>query len=184
MGRIPQSASPPFVRVGRVHQSPSPHQPPDPPATPYDQQPWFDGVAAPGGWPHAPHPGHPGHPGHPAGPWGRAGRFSRLWDNKALRATALIGLLSLSGLVILALVREQTGTKGFMVGLGLAVLPVPLIISVFRWLDRVDPKPWRNLIFAFAWGACAATLVALIANGFATEWPMKNGADSSSPAAP
>jgi RsiW-degrading membrane proteinase PrsW (M82 family) len=155
-----------------VHQSPSPHQPPDPPVTPYDQQPWFDGVAAPGSWPHAPHPGHPG-------PWGRTSRLSRLWDNKALRATALIGLLSLSGLVILALVREQTGTKGFLVGLGLAVLPVPLIISVFRWLDRVDPKPWRNLLFAFAWGACAATLVALIANGFATEWLMTTVADSS-----
>ncbi|MFD7506811.1 PrsW family intramembrane metalloprotease [Streptomyces sp. NPDC059850] len=178
-----------------MHQSPSPHQPPDPPVTPYepyapyDQQPWLDGVAAPGGWPHAPHPGHPGHPGypghpgHPGGAWGRTSRFSlsRLWDNKALRATALIGLLSLSGLVILALVREQTGTKGFLVGLGLAVLPVPLIISVFRWLDRVDPKPWRNLIFAFAWGACAATLVALIANGFATEWLMTTIADSSSP---
>ncbi|MFI0817372.1 PrsW family intramembrane metalloprotease [Streptomyces sp. NPDC021098] len=164
-----------------MHQSPSPHQPPDPQVTPYDQQPWFDGTAASGGWPHAPHPGHPGHAGHPAGPWGRTSRFSRLWDNKALRATALIGLLSLSGLVILALVREQTGTKGFLVGLGLAVLPVPLIISVFRWLDRVDPKPWRNLIFAFAWGACAATLVALIANGFATEWLMTTIADSSSP---
>ncbi|MFI0775909.1 PrsW family intramembrane metalloprotease [Streptomyces sp. NPDC021212] len=163
-----------------MHQSPSPHQPPDPPVTPYDQQPWFDGTAAPGGWPQPGYPTHAGHPGHP-GPWGRTGRLSRLWDNKALRATALIGLLSLSGLVILALVREQTGTKGFLVGLGLAVLPVPLIISVFRWLDRVDPKPWRNLIFAFAWGACAATLVALIANGFATEWLMTTVADSSSP---
>ncbi|MFE2676831.1 PrsW family intramembrane metalloprotease [Streptomyces hygroscopicus] len=89
-------------------------------------------------------------------------------------------MLSLSGLIILALVREQTGTKGFMVGLGLAVLPVPLIIAVFRWLDRVDPKPWRNLLFAFAWGACAATLVALIANGFATEWLMTTVDSSSS----
>ncbi|MGK3107585.1 PrsW family intramembrane metalloprotease [Streptomyces sp. WAC05858] len=112
--------------------------------------------------------------------WGPGGRLARVWHNKALRATALAGLLSLSGLIILALVREQTGTKGFLVGLGLAVLPVPLIIAVFRWLDRVDPKPWRNLVFAFAWGACAATLVALIANGFATEWLMTT-VDSSSP---
>ncbi|MFE3220008.1 PrsW family intramembrane metalloprotease [Streptomyces antimycoticus] len=112
--------------------------------------------------------------------WGPGGRLARVWHNKALRATALTALLSLSGLIILALVREQTGTKGFLVGLGLAVLPVPLIIAVFRWLDRVDPKPWRNLVFAFAWGACAATLVALIANGFATEWLMTT-VDSSSP---
>ncbi|MET8014688.1 PrsW family glutamic-type intramembrane protease [Streptomyces sp. NPDC005271] len=112
--------------------------------------------------------------------WGRHGRLSRLWGNKALRATALISLLSLSGLIILALVREQTGTKGFLVGLGLAVLPLPLIVAAFRWMDRVEPKPWRNLLFAFAWGACAATLVALIANGFATEWLMTT-VDSSSP---
>ncbi len=139
--------------------------------SPYgDQHPWFHTGAAPAGWPQPPRQRL----------WGPGGRLARVWHNKALRATALTGLLSLSGLIILALVREQTGTKGFLVGLGLAVLPVPLIIAVFRWLDRVDPKPWRNLLFAFAWGACAATLVALIANGFATEWLMTT-VDSSSP---
>ncbi len=55
-------------------------------------------------------------------------------------------------------------------GLGLAVLPVPLLMAAFRWLDRVEPGPWRNLIFSFAWGACAAALVAIIANSFATRW--------------
>ncbi|WP_442805468.1 PrsW family glutamic-type intramembrane protease [Streptomyces sp. GMR22] len=139
--------------------------------SPYgEQHPWFHTGAAPAGWPQPPRQRL----------WGPGGRLARVWHNKALRATALTGLLSLSGLIILALVREQTGTKGFLVGLGLAVLPVPLIIAVFRWLDRVDPKPWRNLLFAFAWGACAATLVALIANGFATEWLMTT-VDSSSP---
>ncbi|MFJ9803087.1 PrsW family intramembrane metalloprotease [Streptomyces wuyuanensis] len=92
------------------------------------------------------------------------------WRSKAVRAWALITLLALSGLVILALVREQTGTEGFLVGLGLAVLPVPLLMGAFRWLDRVEPGPWRNLVFAFAWGACAAALVAIIANSFATQW--------------
>ncbi|GAA0435558.1 PrsW family intramembrane metalloprotease [Streptomyces luteireticuli] len=95
-----------------------------------------------------------------------------LWDNKAVRAGTLALLLALCGLLILALVREQTGTAGFLVGLGLAVLPVPLLIAAFRWMDRVEPKPWRNLIFAFAWGACAATLVALLANSYATKWLM------------
>ncbi|MEC4018119.1 PrsW family intramembrane metalloprotease [Streptomyces sp. H27-D2] len=89
---------------------------------------------------------------------------------KTLLAVGLITLLTLSGLVILALVREQTGPEGFLVGLGLAVLPVPLLVTAFCWLDRVEPEPWRNLAFAFAWGACAATLVAIIANGFATQW--------------
>jgi RsiW-degrading membrane proteinase PrsW (M82 family) len=88
-------------------------------------------------------------------------------------------LLALSGLVILALVREQTGTEGFLVGLGLAVLPVPLLIAAFRWLDRVEPGPWRNLVFAFAWGACAAALIAIVANSFATRWIATATADPS-----
>ncbi|MFE3829900.1 PrsW family intramembrane metalloprotease [Streptomyces sp. NPDC059092] len=92
------------------------------------------------------------------------------WRNRAVRAGALITVLALCALVILALVREQTGPQGFLVGLGLAVLPVPLLAAAFRWLDRVEPGPWTNLLFAFAWGAFAAALVAIIANSFATEW--------------
>nr|WP_240529913.1 PrsW family intramembrane metalloprotease [Streptomyces mangrovisoli] len=88
-------------------------------------------------------------------------------------------LLALSGLVILALVREQTGTEGFLVGLGLAVLPVPLLIAAFRWLDQVEPGPWRNILFAFAWGACAAALIAIVANSFATRWIATATADPS-----
>ncbi|MET9292719.1 PrsW family intramembrane metalloprotease [Streptomyces sp. NPDC003077] len=97
-------------------------------------------------------------------------RAAVLWRGKTARATALICLLALSGAVILAMVREQTGTQGFLVGLGLAVFPVPLLVAAFCWLDRVEPEPWRNLAFAFAWGACAATLLAILANGFATDW--------------
>ncbi|WP_430542803.1 PrsW family intramembrane metalloprotease [Streptomyces iconiensis] len=79
-------------------------------------------------------------------------------------------LLALCGLMILALVREQTGTQGLLVGFGLALFPVPLLIAAFRWLSGALPAPWRTHLFAFAWGACAATLVAILANGFATNW--------------
>jgi RsiW-degrading membrane proteinase PrsW (M82 family) len=97
-----------------------------------------------------------------------------------VRYGALTTLLTLSGLVILALVREQTGTEGFLVGLGLAVLPVPLLVAAFRWLDRVEPGPWRNLLFSFAWGACAAALIAIVANSFATRWIATATADPTS----
>ncbi|WP_079125562.1 PrsW family intramembrane metalloprotease [Streptomyces lushanensis] len=108
-----------------------------------------------------------------AGPEPARGRYRprrAFWRHRAVRAGAVITLLALCGLVILALVRDQTGTEGFLVGLGLAVLPVPLLIAAFRWLDRVDPGPWGNLLFSFAWGAFAAALVAIIANTFATRW--------------
>ncbi|MFE9628666.1 PrsW family intramembrane metalloprotease [Streptomyces sp. NPDC006527] len=129
----------------------------------------------------SPYPPHPPHPPHPDGaPEGGALRHAHWWQHKWVRYGALITLLALSGLVILALVREQTGTEGFLVGLGLAVLPVPLLVAAFRWLDRVEPGPWRNLVFAFAWGACAAALMAIVANSFATRWIATETADPSS----
>ncbi|WP_323055304.1 MULTISPECIES: PrsW family intramembrane metalloprotease [Streptomyces] len=87
-----------------------------------------------------------------------------------MRAVAIAVLLALSGATILAIVREQTGTDGFLIGLLLATFPVPLLIAAFRWVGNVEPSPWRTVAFAFAWGACAATLVAIIANGFTAEW--------------
>ncbi|MEV0638993.1 PrsW family intramembrane metalloprotease [Streptomyces sp. NPDC050619] len=122
----------------------------------------------------------PPYPTHPGPPAGGALRHAHWWQKKWVRYGALITLLTLSGLVILALVRQQTGTEGFLVGLGLAVLPVPLLIAAFRWLDRVEPGPWRNLLFAFAWGACAAALIAIVANSFATRWIATATADPSS----
>ncbi|GHH95348.1 PrsW family intramembrane metalloprotease [Streptomyces capillispiralis] len=112
----------------------------------------------------------PPYPAPPGEDTGGPPRHAHWWQRPWVRYGALITLLTLSGLVILALVREQTGTHGFLVGLGLAVLPVPLLVAAFRWLDRVEPGPWRNLLFSFAWGACAAALIAIVANSFATQW--------------
>lgn len=78
-------------------------------------------------------------------------------------------VLATAGVLILGMVREQTGTPGFLVGLGLAVLPVPPLMAAFRWLG-VRARPWPQLVFCFAWGACAAALIAIVANSFATRW--------------
>jgi len=121
------------------------------------------------------------YPTHSTVPEGGDGRRpAHWWQRRWVRYGASSTLLALSGLVILALVREQTGTEGFLVGLGLAVLPVPLLIAAFRWLDRVEPGPWRNLLFSFAWGACAAALIAIVANSFATRWIETATADPTS----
>ncbi|MEU5094753.1 PrsW family intramembrane metalloprotease [Streptomyces sp. NPDC020996] len=125
-------------------------------------------------------PPYPTHPPYAGGPAGGGARHAHWWQRRWVRYGALSTLLALSGLVILALVREQTGTEGFLVGLGLAVLPVPLLVAAFRWLDRVAPGPWRNLVFAFAWGACAAALIAIVANSFATRWIATSTADPAS----
>jgi RsiW-degrading membrane proteinase PrsW (M82 family) len=122
-------------------------------------------------------PPYPTHP--PARPPGVVSLNAHWWQRRWVKYGALITLLALSGLVILALVRQETGTEGFLVGLGLAVLPVPLLLAAFRWLDRVEPGPWRNMLFAFAWGACAAALMAIVANSFATHWIATATADPS-----
>jgi RsiW-degrading membrane proteinase PrsW (M82 family) len=127
-----------------------------------------------------PYPTHPpAHPPRPPHPPGAVSRHAHWWQRRWVKYGALITLLTLSGLVILALVRQETGTEGFLVGLGLAVLPVPLLLAAFRWLDRVEPGPWRNTLFAFAWGACAAALMAIVANSFATYWIATATADPS-----
>ncbi|BCK70264.1 hypothetical protein Srufu_042170 [Streptomyces libani subsp. rufus] len=127
--------------------------------------------------PHAPAP--PPYTPHTHRPAAHARRRTAPWRSKTLRAVALVSLLALSGVIIIGMVRQETGTEGFLVGLGLAVFPVPLLVAAFCWLDRVEPEPWRNLAFAFTWGACAATLVALLANGFATDWLAANIASTS-----
>jgi RsiW-degrading membrane proteinase PrsW (M82 family) len=88
------------------------------------------------------------------------------WESRAVRTGALFTALAVCGVIILAVVRQHIGTEGFLVGLALAVLPVPLLIWAFLWLDHVAPSPWQNVVFAFSWGACAATLVALFANEY------------------
>ncbi|MGW7487064.1 PrsW family intramembrane metalloprotease [Streptomyces sp. NPDC054786] len=130
--------------------------------------------------PHPPSaPAPPPYTPHPHADAAARRRRAAPWHSTTLRALALISMLALSGVIIIGMVRQETGTEGFLVGLGLAVFPVPLLLAAFCWLDRVEPEPWRNLAFAFTWGACAAALVALLANGFATDWLAANIASTS-----
>jgi len=92
-----------------------------------------------------------------------------LFESKLLRLIALTLVLLLCGAAILWKVEGQTGGSGLVIGMSLAVLPVPLVLAAFHWLDRVEPKPLRNLLFCFGWGSCAATLVAIFANTWATD---------------
>ncbi|MEO3870740.1 PrsW family intramembrane metalloprotease [Nonomuraea sp. B12E4] len=52
----------------------------------------------------------------------------------------------------------------FFIALMLALAPVPLLLAAVLTLDRLEPEPRSNLIFAFAWGAGIAVLVAGVIN--------------------
>src|SRR5579859_2554341 len=56
------------------------------------------------------------------------------------------------------------GVAPFAIALPLALLPVPLLVVLLLWVDRLEPEPPANLVFAFGWGAGVAALTALIVN--------------------
>src|SRR5271165_1575651 len=56
------------------------------------------------------------------------------------------------------------GVVPFLIALPLALLPVPLLIALVLFLDRLEPEPRGALVFAFGWGAGIAALLALIIN--------------------
>ncbi|KIQ63194.1 hypothetical protein TR51_31075 [Kitasatospora griseola] len=86
--------------------------------------------------------------------------------SSAVVALALAG----SGVLILHLVQRQTGTAGLLVGLGLALLPLPFVLGSLAWLNQTARVPIRHTLFCLAWGACAATTVAILANGWASDF--------------
>lgn len=69
---------------------------------------------------------------------------------------------SLCAMAVLGL--DAVNGASFVVGLILAILPVPLLVALVLALDRLEPEPWRALVFAFMWGAGVAVLGALILN--------------------
>jgi RsiW-degrading membrane proteinase PrsW (M82 family) len=91
----------------------------------------------------------------PAG-WSRIGRL--------LLFVFLVVLMALCGLLVLAAVTSDTGLIGFLIGVTLALLPVPAVLAAFRWVDRYEPEPRWLLAFAFFWGATVAALVAAVLN--------------------
>lgn len=78
----------------------------------------------------------------------------------------VIGLVALAicGLLVIGLVAGSVGPGGVVVGALCALLPVGPVVATFLWIDRWEPEPPRLLLFAFLWGACFATLSALLIN--------------------
>ena len=58
----------------------------------------------------------------------------------------------------------------FFIALPLALAPVPLLVSVVLFIDRLEPEPRINLVFGFLWGAGIAALAAIIINTAGLEY--------------
>jgi len=84
------------------------------------------------------------------------------------RATALAPLtvvvLVVCGGLSLTAVTAEIGFAGLLPGLALAAVPVGPVLATVLWLDRHEAEPPHLLAFAFGWGACVASLGALVLN--------------------
>ncbi|MFG3224138.1 PrsW family intramembrane metalloprotease [Kitasatospora sp. NPDC048194] len=100
-----------------------------------------------------------------AGPPGRAGGMAL----PAVTATAVLTLVG-CGVLILHLVQRQTGTVGLLVGLGLAMVPLPFVLGGLAWLNLTARVPLRHTVFCLGWGACAATTIAILANNWTADY--------------
>jgi RsiW-degrading membrane proteinase PrsW (M82 family) len=96
---------------------------------------------------------------------GRARSGWRRW----LPILAMIVVIVAGAIGMLLFLGVNYGGVALAIGLIAAVLPVPLLVSAFLWLDRYEPEPIRYLAFCFAWGACVATSIALIVNTLSSD---------------
>jgi RsiW-degrading membrane proteinase PrsW (M82 family) len=81
----------------------------------------------------------------------------------------VIGLVVLAGcgLALLAISTARVGITAELVGVAVALLPVGPVVAAFLWVDRWEPEPAKLLWLAFGWGACVATITALLINNTA-----------------
>jgi hypothetical protein len=71
-------------------------------------------------------------------------------------------------IVALAIVVSQRGPAPTLVGLFLALLPIPLLVALILYLDRLEPEPRALLAAMFGAGAGIAVLTALLGRALRT----------------
>lgn len=74
----------------------------------------------------------------------------------------------LVAIVALVIVVAQRGPAPALVGLCLAVLPIPLLVALILYLDRLEPEPRALLAAMFGTGAGTAVITALLGRALHT----------------
>lgn len=76
-------------------------------------------------------------------------------------------VVAVCGLSLLALATVRVGPLAVVIGMAAALVPVAVVVAAVLWVDRWEPEPAKLLLIAFAWGACIATITALLINNTA-----------------
>jgi RsiW-degrading membrane proteinase PrsW (M82 family) len=76
----------------------------------------------------------------------------------------LCALLAAGADLVQSVAGSPHGVAPFLAAVTLALLPVPMLVAVVLLIDRLEPEPRSYLVFAFAWGAGIAALLAAVIN--------------------
>ncbi|NUT32541.1 MAG: PrsW family intramembrane metalloprotease [Hamadaea sp.] len=93
---------------------------------------------------------------------------------RALVLTGVIVFFAAAAIGMLGYLGYRLGVEALLVGLAAAILPVPVLVACFLWLDRYEPEPTWALAFCFGWGAFVSTAIALFVNSSAADIFEKN----------
>lgn len=88
----------------------------------------------------------------------------RLGWRRILVLAGVVLLIAAGAVFMVFTLGESLGAEALLVGVIAAILPVPVLVSCFLWLDRYEPEPLKYLIFCFAWGAFVSTAISLLVN--------------------
>ncbi|WDZ85584.1 PrsW family intramembrane metalloprotease [Micromonospora cathayae] len=87
------------------------------------------------------------------------------WQRYAVLAGTILVIAGCAVFMIFTL-GQSLGAEALLIGLVAAILPVPVLVACFLWLDRYEPEPLKYLVFCFAWGAFVSTAASLTVNEF------------------
>ncbi|WP_432499028.1 PrsW family intramembrane metalloprotease [Kineococcus auxinigenes] len=79
-----------------------------------------------------------------------------------------VAVLLVCGGLSFGAVTAEVGLSGALPALALAAVPVGPVLAAVLWLDRHEAEPPHLLAFAFGWGACVASLGALVLNSLSS----------------
>jgi RsiW-degrading membrane proteinase PrsW (M82 family) len=71
----------------------------------------------------------------------------------------LIAIAGVVGAVVISLSADDP--EGSALSILFAIIPLPLLLFVYWWLDRYEPEPRRYKFAAFVWGGVIAVAIAL-----------------------
>lgn len=108
-------------------------------------------------------------PGPELGPEPAAAPPRRSRRRRGLQFGAAVAVIAVFAIAVLGFIGWNIGPGALAVGLAAAIIPVPVLVLIFMWLDRYEPEPTRYLILCFGWGAFGATGLALAVNTAAAE---------------